>query len=213
VQEILPGVHHWAVLHPKIHTLVSSYWLDDAGVLIDPLIPPEAGLAWFAGRPTRPRAIVLSNRHHYRQSGEFADRFGCPIYCNSAGLHEFTAAEQVTAFDIGEQLPGGLVACELDAICPDDTALHLPAVGALAIADGVVRGGPYGDKGPLGFVPDSLMEDPPTTKRGLLEACSRLLAELDFDHLLLAHGGPVVGDGRTLLQELVDTGGRTAFEM
>ena len=57
------------------------------------------------------------------------------------------------------------------------------------------------------------MDDPPATKRGLLAACARLLAELDFEHLLLAHGGPVIGDGRELLQDLVDSGGRTAFEM
>jgi len=28
----------------------------------------------------------------------------------------------------------------------------------------------------------------------------------------LAHGGPVIGNGRELLVELVDAGGRTAFE-
>jgi hypothetical protein len=112
-----------------------------------------------------------------------------------------------------EPLPGGAIACEMGAICPDDTAFHLPEQRALAIADGVVRGGPHGQEGPLGFVPDSLMDDPPATKAGLLAACARLLATLDFEHLLLAHGGPVVGDGRTLLQDLLDSGGRTAFEM
>ncbi len=213
MREILRGLYHWTAVHPKIHIEVSSYWLDGDGVLIDPLIPPGAGLDWFAARPTPPGAIVLSNRHHYRHSGEFAGRFGCPVYCNRAGLHEFTHGEQVTGFDLGDELPGGLLACELGAICPDDTALHLPALRALALADGVVRGAPHGRPGPLGFVPDSLMDDPPATKQGLLEACARLLAELDFDHLLLAHGGPVIGDGRAQLQELVDSGGRTAFEM
>ena len=143
----------------------------------------------------------------------FVERFGCSVHCNRAGLHEFSRDDAVEGFDIGETLPGGVVACELGAICPDDTALYVPAKRALVIADGVVRGGPYGESGPLGFVPDSLMDDPPATKRGLLAACARLLAELDFDHLLLAHGGPVVGDGRELLQDLVDSGGRTAFEM
>jgi hypothetical protein len=65
----------------------------------------------------------------------------------------------------------------------------------------------------LGFVPDSLMDEPEQTKRGLLDAYARLLAELDFEHLLLAHGGPLIGDGRARLQELIDSGGRTAFEI
>jgi hypothetical protein len=57
------------------------------------------------------------------------------------------------------------------------------------------------------------MDDPPGTKRGLLSACARLLEQLDFTHLLLAHGGPVIDDGREQLRDLVDSGGRTAFEM
>lgn len=213
MQEILPGVYHWTARHPKIHVEVSSYWLDEHGVLIDPLVPPDVGIDWFAARQVKPSAILLSNRHHYRQSGELAQAFGCEVYCNRAGLHEFTHGETVTGFDVGEELPGGVVACEMGAICPDDTALHIADKRAIAIADGVVRGGQHGADGLLGFVPDSLMDDPPATKRGLLVACARLLDRLDFDHLLLAHGGPVVGDGRAQLQDLVHSGGRTAFEM
>jgi hypothetical protein len=213
MHEVLPGVFHWTAPHPRIHIEVSSYWLDESGVLFDPLVPPREGLQWFAERAVPPTAILLSNRHHYRQSGSFAERFGCSVHCNRAGLHEFSHGEAVVGFDVGERLPGGVVACELGAICPDDTALHLPSMRALVIADGVVRGGPHGQAGPLGFVPDSLMDDPPATKLGLLAACERLLAELDFEHLLLAHGGPVIGDGRERLQDLVDSGGRTAFEM
>src|SRR5450759_1149672 len=214
MQEVLPGIFHWTAVHPRIHIEVSSYWLERPGVLIDPLVPQREGLEWFAARAAAaPTEIILSNRHHYRQSDVFAERFGCMVHCNRLGLHEFSHGEAVQGFDVGDPLPGGILACELDAICPDDTALLLAQERALVIADGVVRGGPYGGEGPLGFVPDSLMDDPPATKRGLLEACARLLAELDFAHLLLAHGGPVIGDGRELLQELVDAGGRTAFEM
>jgi hypothetical protein len=212
VDQILPGVFHWTARHPNIGSEVSSYWLEAHGVLFDPLIPPGEGLEWFAERATPPAAIVLSNRHHYRDSGRFAERFECEVHCNRAGLHEFSGEQPVRGFSVGEELAGGSVlACEVDAICPDETALHLPAVGALVIADGVVRGGPYGQGGPLGFVPDSLMDDPRATKRGLLDAYARLLDELEFDHLLLAHGGPVLHDGRALLQDLVDCGGRTAF--
>lgn len=213
IEEVLPGVFHWTGIHPKIHIEVSSYWLDDAGVLIDPLVPAQEGLDWFAGREREPEVIVLSNRHHYRESGGFVERFGCPVLCNREGLHEFTGGERVSGFDIGAQLAGGVVACELDAICADDTALHLPHRQALVLADGVVKGGPYGGDGPLGWVPDSLMDDPVGTKQGLLTGCEHLLSELEFEHLLLAHGGPVIDNGRALLQDLVDAGGRTAFEM
>lgn len=63
-------------------------------------------------------------------------------------LHEFSDGRPVTGFDIGDELPGGILA-------------H----------------------------------------------------ELDFEHLLLAHGGPAIGDGRRLLRDLLEAGGRTAFEI
>lgn len=211
MQDVLPGVRHWTAKHPKLGIVVSSYWMPAAGVLFDPLVPDE-GIEVFGTEP--PRAILLSNRHHLRESARFVDRFGCTVHCNSAGLHEFAGGElEVEGFAIGERLPGGVVAAEMDAICPDDTALYLPEQRALVLADGVVRGGEPGAGGPLGFVPDSLMDDPPQTRRALLASCARLLEELDFDSLLLAHGGPVIGDGRALLDDLVACGGRTAFEM
>jgi len=213
MREVLPGLFHWPAVHPRIHSEVSCYWLADAGVLIDPLVPPDVGIEWFAARPAPPAAIVLSNRHHYRDSARFAEEFGCRIMCNRAGLHEFTGGQAVAGFDIGERLPGGLLACEMGAICPDDTALYRADLRALFLADGVVRAGPQEEGGPLGFVPDSLMDEPPRTKDGLLAAIARLLGELDIEHLLLAHGGPVIGDGRERLQELLDCGGRAAFDM
>jgi hypothetical protein len=212
MREALPGVFHWTTLHPRIHIPVSSYWLDGAGVLIDPLVPVEGGLEWFAGRPVAPTAILLSNRHHYRDSARFVETFGCSVHCNRAGLHEFSHGEAVQGFEPGDRLPGSVIACEVGGICPDDTALYLPQKRAVAFADGLVRGGPHGQDGPLGFVPDLLMDDPPATKLALLTSFARLLAELDFEHVLLAHGDPLVGDGRALLQELVRAGGRTAFE-
>ncbi|HMD51114.1 MAG TPA: hypothetical protein VKG62_00255 [Solirubrobacteraceae bacterium] len=211
--EVLPGVFHWTAPHPRIGIEVSSYWLDETGVLIDPVVPQAEGLEWFAGRPRTPGAVLLSNRHHYRESARFVERFGCSVHCNRAGLHEFSSEQGVEGFEIGDRLPGGVTACPLDAICPDETALYLGEQRAVSLADGVVRGGPPGQEGPLGFVPDSLMDDPPATKRGLISGCAWILDELDFDHLLLAHGGPVIGDGRALLQDLLDSGGRTAFEM
>ena len=213
MREVLPGVLHWTATHPRIRVEVSSYLLAGPGVLLDPLVPPQEGIGWFAEQDRTPSAVLLTNRHHYRDSGMFAERFGCKIYCNRAGLHEFSHGERVEGFDIGDELPGGVIAHEVGAICPDDTALHIPHVRALALADALVLGGPHGQEGLLGFVSDSLMDDPAATRRGILESCERLLAEVDFDHLLLAHGGPLIGDGRALMQDLIDCGGRTAFEM
>jgi hypothetical protein len=210
MREIVPGIFHWTEVHPDIHHPVSSYWLEDCGVLIDPLIPAEQGIEWFADRSAAPTAILLSNRHHYRHSGELAERFELPVYCVRAGIHEFTGGRRVTAFDPGDDLPGAVVAIEVGGLCPDESALYVQDKRSIVFADGVIR---PSNGGELGFVPDSLMDDPPGTKRALLEAYSRVLADYDFDHVLLAHGQPLIGDGRSRLQAFVDSGGGTVSEL
>jgi glyoxylase-like metal-dependent hydrolase (beta-lactamase superfamily II) len=212
VNEILPGVWHWTVRHPRIGIEVSSHWLDEDGVAIDPLLPPE-GLEFFRSRTRSPSAVLLSNRHHYRHAGALADAFGARVLCSRPGMHEFEAEQAVEPFDFGDALPGGVTAFEVGAICPDDTAFHIPAARALLLADAIVDGGLHGGDHGLGFVSDSLMDDPERTKQGILAAARRALDELEFDHLLMAHGLPLIGDGRERLQAFVDEGGRTAFEM
>ncbi len=213
MEEVLEGVFHWRARHPKIGFLVDSYWLERGGVLIDPLVPEDVGLEWFSDRALPPQAVLLSNRHHYRDSAKFVERFGCSVHCSSKGLGEFGPDEPVTGFEFGEDLPGEVLACEVDAICPDESALLIVASRALALADGAVLSPEPAFEPQLGFVPDALMDDPEGTKQGLLSAYRRLLEELDFEHLLLAHGGPLVGNGRAKLEELVSSGGRTAFEL
>jgi hypothetical protein len=193
LEEVTPGIWHWAARHPRIRIRVHSYYLPAERVLIDPIAPIE-GLDWFEeqGPPTD---VLLTNRHHYRASGDFVERFGVTVRCVRQGLHEFSSGEPVEPFEFGDELPGGVIAHEVGAICPDEAALHIPARRALAVADGAVR---WEEGGPLAFVPDQFMDHPERTKQGLRDAYHRL-AELDFDHLLLAHGDPFVGDGRQVL--------------
>jgi len=207
MREALPGVFHWVAQHPAIGIEVSSYWLEDGGVLIDPLVPPDGGLEWFTQRPAAPAAVVLSNRLHYRESNRFVERFGCEVYVPRSGLHNFSGRQPVLAYDPGDVLPGGLVVHEVDAICPDDMALYREASRAVWFADGLVHG-----SAGLGFVTDSLMDAPEQTKQGLLDSFRRILDRLDFDHVLTAHGDPVVDEGRRQLEALVQIAGRTAWE-
>jgi hypothetical protein len=216
-EEIIPGVWHWTAPHPNIGSEVSSYWIVDGAVLVDPLVPPDAGLDWFAQRPQPPAAVALSNRHHSRESDRFVERFGGTVHVPRAGLHEFSGGRmEVTPYDPGDELPGGLRVHEIGSLAPDDMALHLPAAQAVFFADGVVLGGEPGDEQRLGFVPDGLMDAPKQTKRGLLQALRAILDELDesqFRHVLTAHGGPLLDTGRAELEQFVQSGGRTAVDL
>jgi glyoxylase-like metal-dependent hydrolase (beta-lactamase superfamily II) len=195
MEQIAPGLWHWIARHPHIGIDVSSYYLERERVAIDPLLPPE-GIAWFEQHGA-PDHVLMTNRHHDRHAWQLHDAFGSRVHCIRNGVYEVEGRGPVEAFDFGDELPGGATVYEVDAICPDDTALHIPAHNALACADGVVH---YGDA--LGFVPDQYMDDPEETKRRLREAYGRLL-DLDFDVLLTAHGTPVVGAGKQALAEFV----------
>jgi glyoxylase-like metal-dependent hydrolase (beta-lactamase superfamily II) len=193
MRELAPGLWHWTARHEHIGVDVSSYYLERERVVLDPMLPSE-GIEWFEQHGP-PEHVLLTNRHHDRHSWELRDRYGCTIHCVRNGMHELEGRGPAEPFDFGDELPGGITAYEVDAICPDETALHIPAHNALACADGVVH---YGAE--LGFVPEQYMEDPEQTKRGLREAYARLL-DLEFDALLMAHGAPWVGGAKDALRQ------------
>lgn len=177
---------------------VSAYYLESERVIVDPMIPP-AGLDWFAEHRA-PEHAILTNRHHDRDAWRLREAFGCAVHCIRNGVHEIEGRGPVEAFDFGDELPGGIHAREVGAICPDETALYIPHHRALAVADGVVR---WGGDDELQFVPDWLMDDPAQTKQQLRDAYRRLL-ELEFDLLLLAHGDPITTDARGALRAFLD---------
>lgn len=104
-------------------------------------------------------------------------------------------------YDDGDELPGGGAAIEVGVLSPDEMAIHFPGLHAVAVADGVIR---HGD-GPLAFVPDELIgADPEAVKAGLRAAFSRIAEEQAPEHLLLAHGPPVVGGATEALLAFAD---------
>jgi hypothetical protein len=193
IEEVIPGVHHWTQIHPRIEVRVHSHFIGGSGTLIDPLIPDE-GIEWFDGRGVE--RVVLSNRHHLRHAERFAERFGCPILCHEAGLHEFAGGPEVAGYAPGERLADDVTAVEMDAICPDDAGLAIEAGdGALLFADAIVN------HGAIGFVSDRLIgDDPEPVKRQVRERAAALCSEREFEHLLFAHGDPVIGSGREELR-------------
>jgi hypothetical protein len=199
IAEIAPGVLHWSARHPGIGQVVHSYYVQDAAAVLDPMVPD--GVLDELSRCGAPERILLTNRHHYRQSDALVSEFGCAILCPESGLHEFGAGSQVRGYAYGDQVAPGIVAHEVGAICPDDAALHIHAGdGLLAFADGLIRW-----EGELGFVPDFLMgDDPDAVKRGLV-ASLRRLCELEFDGMLFAHGEPLLGDAKRALTAFADS--------
>jgi hypothetical protein len=197
MQEVVPGVRHWTAFHEGIRSEVSSYYVEPARALIDPMLPPDGTEAFEGEAP--PERILLTNRHHYRHSDRFREAFDCPVLCHESGLHEFEGGPDVQGFSFGDELAPGIVALEVGVLCPEESALHIQSAGAVAVADGVVH---YG--GRLGFVPDGYLgEDPEAIKRGLRKSYRRI-AQAEWDALLLAHGDPLASGGRAALREFAE---------
>lgn len=192
-REIHPGLFHWTALHPAIRVEVSSYYLARERVAVDPLLPTHGGMKWFKVHGP-PRDIVLTNRLHSRHSARLAQEFGCTVWCNRAGIDHLSPGLKARPFDGGDELPGGIEAIQIGVLCPDESALLIPSMRAVAVADGVIREG----DGPLMMVPDEFLADDPKDAKRVkreLKAAYRRLAKKDFDHLLLAHGNPWLDTG------------------
>jgi hypothetical protein len=187
IEEIVPGVLHWTAFRDTIGEEVHSYAVPASGVLIDPMDPGEP----LPG----PERILLTNRHHYRDSGSF----GCPVLCQRDGLHEFEGGLAVEGFSFGDEVAPGITAQRVAVLCPEETAFHIAPAGALSFADAIVRD----QDGPLRFVSDYLLGDDPEAIKAGLRDSFRALLELDFDSILMAHGPPVVGGGKDALREFV----------
>ena len=81
MEEIAPGVMHWQAPHPRIGVDVSSYWLPELRTLLDPLAVPD--------EVEGVQHILLSCRHHVRDSLEVRTRFGAVVRAPRTGMHEF----------------------------------------------------------------------------------------------------------------------------
>jgi len=190
MDHIQPALLHWTAYRDTIGAEVHSYFHAPSGTLIDPMVPPEG-----IDQITDPQRILLTNRHHYRES----DRFGVPVFCHEAGLHEFDDGRQVDGFAWGDKLAPGVRVHEVGVLCPEETAVQVG--DALAFADCVIRGA----HGELGFVSDWLLgDDPQAIREGLRAAFRRLCDDVEFDALLLAHGEPMTHGGRSALRTFAD---------
>ena len=202
MQELLPGVLHWTQKHPNHGMEVSSYLLVDERVALNPLVPPE-GLEALGDATVE--AVVLTGRHHLRGSAAFVEAFGATVLAPAPGLDDMEAdGLDVQGYADGDVLPGGLVARGVGELSPDEFAVLSERVRAVAPCDGVMR---VGD-GELGVPPTELLgEDPDDVQARIVASWARLLDAWDFDHLLLPHGDPIVGDAEEQLRRFVEAGG------
>jgi hypothetical protein len=200
ITETIPGVHHWTTLHPALKAPVSSYYVEPAGAVIDPMVP-EVGLDWFDEREIRPQQVVLTSTRHWRETDRFVESFGCLVRCGHKGLGLLRAGRSAEPFNDADEIAPGVTAIEIGKIGPDETVLHIDAgEGAVVFGHALIR--PAG--GPLAFLPgEALGAHPDRVRDGLRDALRGVLTR-SFDALLFAHGEPLPNGGDAALRRFVE---------
>ena len=201
IEETLTGVHHWTAFRPALRQRVSSYYIEPAGILIDPAVPEDVGLEWFEARDVAPQQVVLTNHHHWRDSDRFVEAFGCVVRIHLRGIDLLEEGRTAEPFNDADEVGPGVTAIEIGKIGPDETALHVAAgKGAVAFGHALIR--PTG--GPLAFLPaEDLGRHPERVREGLRQALRGVLLR-EFDALLFAHGEPMANGGHAALRRFLE---------
>jgi len=195
IEEVVPGVWHWAIEDERIGGFVSSAHAVRTGagvVLIDPL-PVDADVLARLG-PVE--AIVLTAGTHERSAWRLRGELGAKVYAPAAV--KLVAEEPDVRYAEGDELPAGLQ--PIFAPGPGTTQHALLLGGerpVLFTSDLFVH--PKGYE--LDYVPDEFVHDPAETRR-----TARKLLDVDFDVLCVGHGVPIAGNARDAVRHLVERG-------
>jgi glyoxylase-like metal-dependent hydrolase (beta-lactamase superfamily II) len=203
VTELAPGLWRWTGYHEEWQDVVGSVYCetDEGVVLIDPLVPPEdTDRFWQALDRDVAKAggevhVLLTVFWHLRSSGTRVDRYGARTWVPTAARAPVVrrSVEVSDPFRPDDQLPGGLEAFRTAR--STEVVYWLPRQRTLVPGD-VLLGG---EDGGVRLCPQSWL--PAKTSLRELADSLRPLLELPVERILVSHGEPVLGDGRSALAE------------
>jgi hypothetical protein len=206
VTEIDPGLYYWTAAHPDWNG--SPDWPKDVGcvfyegpdtaVVIDPLVPDgkEGEEFWSTldgwSERRRPAVeVLLTAPWHRRSAAAVASRYGAAVWAHEAGHERLPFPAR------SGPLPAGVEVFVPDGISEGQVAFFLPRPHALVVAEFFV-----GVNGGLKVLPSPAERDP-----GRFMDSLRPLLDLPIDHVLVAHGEPVLHDGRRRIAEALQADG------
>jgi glyoxylase-like metal-dependent hydrolase (beta-lactamase superfamily II) len=211
LEEIAPGLRRWTARHPDWTPdeggpdgwdpeVASLAWAaDDSLVLIDPLVPDglvEDLDALVAGH-AKPVAVAITVFWHSRSADLMRERYGARVYAFAPALERIESTV-TDPFEIGGELPGGIVAH--DAERADEVLYWIPPVRALVAGD-VLLGRPGG----ISMCPPSWIGG--QEGHALARASLARLLDLPIEMLLVSHGEPALRGGRAALEKAIAKGG------
>jgi hypothetical protein len=193
MEQIAPGLRRWTAWHEEWEEDVGSVALEsgDGLILFDPLDPPPD--------VRRPEHVLVTVFWHGRSAG---DLNGGRVWASSrsAGPLRNRGIEVTDAFRAGDDLPAGIQAFQTARV--SEVVFWVPSQRAFVVGDVLLGAGakPRATEDPLRLCPERWLgkathSDLRTSLRGLLE--------LPVERVLVAHGAPVLEDGRAALERVL----------
>jgi glyoxylase-like metal-dependent hydrolase (beta-lactamase superfamily II) len=204
VHEIASGLHYWTAPHPAWND--AQEWPERVGcvcyetqttaVFIDPLVPDAERAATYAVfdawvEQCGGAAVLLTAPWHQRSAAAVAERYGVIAWAHDAARPRLAFETQSGPIPDGVELfvPAGTAA-------EGQVAFYLPEPRALVVAEFFL-----GRDGGLEVVPSPAERNLDAFRDSLQE-----LTVLPIEHVLVAHGEPVLLNGRERIVEALRIG-------
>ena len=195
MDEIAPGLRRWSAWHHEWKEHVGSVAVDtrDGLVLIDPLDPPPEA--------REPDHVLLTVYWHGRTTRDLRAEHVWASARSTRPLRN-RGVEVTNTIEAGDELPGGIRAFQTARMA--EVVFWLPNQRALAVGDVLLGAGarPGRDPARLRLCPERWLGK---ASHDDLRESLRLLLELPVERVLVAHGEPVLLDGKRALAAVLGT--------
>jgi glyoxylase-like metal-dependent hydrolase (beta-lactamase superfamily II) len=201
VTRIAPGLWRWTAYHEE--------WKDDVGcvyygtsegvVLVDPLVPRDDEARFWealdrdveaAGGPVH---VLVTVFWHTRSAREMVERYSARVWAPARGARAIArrAGAVTDPFRESDRIPGDIVA--FSTAKANEVVYWLPDGNALVPGDVLLGDGAGG----IRLCPASWLPE----RKTLVDVAASLrpLLDLPVERVLLAHGEPVLANGRAAL--------------
>lgn len=192
-------MRYWTAPHPQWNEAADwpeevgcvYYEASDSVVLIDPLLPRGEEESFLAAldrdveRVKRPVAVLLTAPWHVRDAESVAQRYDAVVWADPVAQQRLRFKSQ------SGPVPHGIETFSPGGVREGDVAFYVRPHRALVVAEFFL-----GVDGGLRVLLSPALED-----RAAFEASLRSLLELPIDHVLVAHGEPVIDEGERRIAE------------
>jgi glyoxylase-like metal-dependent hydrolase (beta-lactamase superfamily II) len=195
-EELRPGLRTWTAYHEEWGQEVRGFAIveDERLILVDPLLVGDQWEELAAARGERQLDLLATVHYHVRSAAQVRERHpGARVWAFDGDRAKIAERAPVDrAFDIGDELPGGLTA--LGPLPRAEVVFWDAARAALFAGDVLLGDGAEGEG--LGLCPEAWLDGASldTLRAGLAPTL-----ELPVEMVLTAHGAPTLAAGHEAL--------------